>query len=422
MRRLTIVGICLVVIALVIVYFSKTSGKQEINNVAGPPPPVISLRSDPFISELHNPHWDSLLGDYDSYIRNAIDRNLAAGAAVVVMKDTSIYFMRAYGISDYGTGDSTGIHTIFRLGSVSKCFASVLTARLVERGVLSWDDKVTKFLPGFRLSSNEYTEQLTIRHLLSHTSGLPYHAFTDRIDDGANLDTLIYHLRDLKLTGPPGKMYSYQNVAYSITSKALEAATGKTYEALMDEEIFNPLDMLEASMTFNDLVNDKRKAKPHIYSRKGWKALPISETYYNAAPAGGINASICDMARFVQALNGGNRLLSESTRRDIFKPYIKATARNRNFRRWKRSTGSYYGLGWRVLTFKDDTLNYHGGYVNGFRAEVAIEKQGKIAICVLVNSAGPLADNAIPEFFIRYEKRKSKIDEWEARGLQRAAP
>lgn len=413
MSRLTVIGLCTVVVALSIAYFIRTPEDVPQKTVS-PPPPPITLRSDPFISELPNPHWDSLLLDYDDYIRTSIKRNFAAGAAVVVMKDTSIYFMRAYGISDYEAGDSTGIHTIFRLGSVSKCFASVVTGRLVDRGILSWDDKVIKYLPGFALSTPESTEQLTIRHLLSHTSGLPYHAFTDRIDDGANMDTLIYHLRDLKLTGPPGERYSYQNVAYSITSRALEAATGKSYATIMDEEIFDPLDMHEASMTFDELVNDERKARPHIYSRKGWKALPISETYYNAAPAGGINASISDMARFLQALNGGNRLLSENTRKEIFKPYVKATARNRNFRRWKRSTGSYYGLGWRVLTFRDDTLNYHGGYVNGFRGEVAIEKEDGIAVCVLVNSAGPLADNAIPEFFIRYEKRRKKISEWNA--------
>jgi beta-lactamase class C len=128
------------------------------------------------------------------------------------------------------------------------------------------------------------------------------------------------------------------------------------------------------------------------------------------------------MARFLQALNSPNALLTDSTRQEIFKPYVRATARNRNFRRWKRSTGSYYGLGWRVLTFKDDTLNYHGGYVNGFRGEVALEKNEGIAVCILSNTAGTFADNAIPEFFIRYGKMKKKIDEWETRNKARIAP
>jgi len=117
------------------------------------------------------------------------------------------------------------------------------------------------------------------------------------------------------------------------------------------------------------------------------------------------------MTRFLRALNTPTGdFLRDETLDEIFRPYVKATARNRNFRRWKRSNGSYYGLGWRVLTFKDDTVNYHGGYVNGYRAEIAISRKDRIGVCVLVNSAGNLADNAIPEFMIRYERRKRDLE------------
>jgi len=422
MRRVTVLGLGVLAVVVLIAFVVRY--KRPIKDTPPPvvvPQPAVNIKADPFVSMPDNPHWMALLEDYENYVLTSVQKNLAAGVAVAVLRDTTIYLLRGYGISNYESGDSTSIHSIFRLGSVSKCFASVLTGKLVDKGVVSWDDKVTRFLPGFALSNPENTGQLTLRHLLSHTSGLPYHAFTDRIDDGANMDTLIYHLRDLELTGPPGELYSYQNVAYSITSNALEAATGKTYSELMDEEIFGPLRMEEASMTFDDLVNDERRAKPHFYSRSGWKAMRISTTYYNAAPAGGINASISDMARFIQALNGDD-LLSDSTREEIFKPFIKATARNRNFRRWKRSTGSYYGLGWRVLTFKDDTLAYHGGFVNGYRGEVAIRREDRIAVCVLVNSAGYFADNAIPEFFIRYQKKEKEIKDWEAVNPVRIAP
>jgi beta-lactamase class C len=422
MGRATVLGLGTLAVVWLIAYITQDNRRHDDTPLVVAPPPPHNIRTDPFVSAPSNPHWSALLADYNDYVSNSVERNLAAGVAVAILKDTSVYLLRAYGISDYGSGDSTSIHTIFRLGSVSKCFASVLTGKLVDKGVVSWDDKVIKFLPGFALSKPESTDQLTLRHLLSHTSGLPYHAFTDRIDDGANMDTLIYHLRDLALTGPPGELYSYQNVAFSITSNALEATTGKSYAALMEEEIFAPLRMDEASMTFDELVSDERRAKPHFYSRSGWKAMRISKTYYSAAPAGGINASISDMARFLQALNGNNTLLSDSTRDEIFSPFVKATARNRNFRRWKRSTGSYYGLGWRVLTFKDDTLNYHGGYVNGYRGEVAIKKEGRITICVLVNSAGYFADSALPEFFIRYEKKRKEIEEWDAANLVRIAP
>jgi beta-lactamase class C len=399
----------LLVIALVIVG-SRMSRQEDHHEPVAATHPSDS-NTDLFISESPDSSWQIVLADYDEYLQEALRKNLAAGFAVVVIKDTSILFLRTYGISNYSTGDSVDLQSVFRLGSVSKTFASVLAGRLVDKHKIAWDDKVVHFLPDFALISHENTEQLTLRHLLSHTSGLPYHAFTDRVDDGANLDTLIYHLRDLKLTGPPGEMYSYQNVAYSISAKIIEAATGKSYANEMSDEVFGPLKMREASMTFDEMINSEHRTQPHVYTRRGWKALDISTTYYNVGPAGGVNASISDMTRFLLALNNpASGFLSEQTLQEIFRPYVRATARNRNFRRWKRSKGSYYGMGWRVLTFPDDTVNYHGGYVNGYRAEIALSRKDRIGICVLVNSAGNLADNAIPEFLIRYEKRKRNFE------------
>ena len=72
-------------------------------------------------------------------------------------------------------------------------------------------------------------------------------------------------------------------------------------------------------------------------------------------------------------------------------------------------------MGWRVLTFKNDTIEYHGGYVNGYRSEVAIDRKNKLAICILTNSAGDLPDQAIPKFFMQYSKRSDSIAMWENR-------
>jgi beta-lactamase class C len=88
----------------------------------------------------------------------------------------------------------------------------------------------------------------------------------------------------------------------------------------------------------------------------------------------------------------------------LFEPEIRATARNRNFNRWSRIKRSYYGLGWRVLQFKNDTVVYHGGYVNGYRSEIAINPERGIAICVLANGPGGFSDHAVPAFFNTYDK------------------
>lgn len=373
-----------------------------------------------YVTPMVNPFWQALMNDYEQYVEQSLQRNQAPGVAIAIVRDSSILYVKGFGYRDAGNREMVNIHSVFRLGSVSKSLASVLTGRLVQEGILDWNDRVVKYVPTFRLKSRAFTDSLTIAHLLSHTTGLPYHSYTDRVDEGVDFDTLVYHLRELDLIGPPGKVYSYQNVAFSVVSEVIEAATGKSYEAVMKEKIFEPLNMQDASLSFAAMASATNKARPHQFTRKEWRPLPISFTYYNVGPAGGVNASVSDMARWLRTLtNPQDTLLTGDTKEALFKPAVKAIARNRNFLKWKRSKGSYYAMGWRVLTFKNDTINYHGGYVNGFRSEVAIKRNDRLGICVLVNSAGPLADHAIPEFLHRYEMYRTRILQWER---ENAAP
>jgi len=417
MLRLVVI-VVLVVAAFFLLFYTRKDEGSAVQTVtvqaAATDTAKANVKPVLYIASPANPHWQALLSDYENFLQRALDKNQAPGVAVAIVQDSSVIYASGLGLRDVDTQTPVDVHTVFRLGSVSKSFAGVLTARLVQEGILRWSDKVIDYVPGFRLKLQASTDSLTLAHLLSHTSGLPYHAFTDRVDDGAHFDTLVYHLRDLSLTGPPGKIYSYQNVAFSIISKVIESATGKSYEQVMIEKIFMPLQMLESSLNYEALLSTPDKASPHQRTRKGWRSLAISPTYYNVGPAGGVNASIGDMARWLKTLtNPYDTLLSPTSKGEMFSPQVKAIARNRHFRKWKRSRGSYYAHGWRVLTFKDDTVNYHGGYVNGFRSEVAVKPNDRLGIAVLVNSPGPLADHAIPEFLRLYELYRVRIQSWE---------
>jgi beta-lactamase class C len=375
--------------------------------------PVKKTLTTPFIYQNPNPELAQLLIEYEAFLQGTMKNNLAPGMAVAIIQDTSIIYLKAFGLRDERTKDTVDIHTVFRIASVSKCFASFLTGLLVDEHVLSWDDPVIKYVPGFKLKSEVYTQSLTLRHVLSHTTGLPYHAFTDRVDDGANFDTLVYHLRDLDLISKPGELYSYQNVGYSLIAQVIQAATGKSYVENLKEKVFDRLHMQSASATYKAIMENKNSAKPHGYA-KNWVPMPISDTYYDVAPAGGVNASIADMAQWLLAMTSEpRRILKPETEDEIFRPIVRAIPRNRNFWRWKPIRSAYYALGWRVLNFKDDTLTYHGGYVNGYRSEVAIDRKDKLAICVLVNAAGTVADISIPKFFEMYGHHRQAIARWE---------
>jgi beta-lactamase class C len=229
------------------------------------------------------------------------------------------------------------------------------------------------------------------------------------VEDHAPFDTLIDHLKDLDLVGKPGELYSYQNVGFSLIGSVIEKATGKKLEEVFTEKLFLPLGMNDASASFEKIMMRSNVAIPHLFRRP----TSISSTYYSVAPAGGLNASIQDMALWLKALMGNQpKILPQKELNEIFEPQVRAIARNYYFWQWKQVRKSYYGLGWRVITFKNDTIEYHGGYVNNYRCEVALNRKKRIAIVMLVNSAGMLADQGIPRFFKIYDHYLDSINHW----------
>jgi beta-lactamase class C len=234
------------------------------------------------------------------------------------------------------------------------------------------------------------------------------------VEEGIDINTLLCKLSEVDLSTKVGEAYSYQNVAYSLIGEVMKSATGKSYEELMIEKVFDPLHMKTASMNYNAIMGNTNIAKPHKRVRGGkWVPAKITNTYYNVAPAGGINASISDMGNWLMALLGDKQnVITDATLDQMFTPYVKARSKNRNYGRKNHLSDSYYAMGWRVLHYPNDTLIYHGGYVNGYRSEVAINRKEKIGICILANAPGDLADKGIPMFFNMYFEKRDDIKIW----------
>lgn len=361
-----------------------------------------------------NPELTALVDEYEKEITKILKRTGIPGAAIAIVKDSTFVFTKGFGFRSVGTEDSVNEHSVFRLASVSKPFASFLTGILVEKNQLSWDDQVIKYLPDFKLIDDEQTSSLNITHVLSHTTGLPYHTYTNLVEEGIDLVTLLGKLHDVKMSNKVGKEYSYQNVAYSLIGEVVSKSTGKSYEAQMMERVFKPLGMADASMNYESLINNDNIAYPHRRGRKKWAKAKIKDTYYNVSPAGGINASIADMSKFMVAMLGCRPdVIKPGTVSKLYEPVIDARSKNRHYRKIDRIQNSYYGLGWRILHFPTDTLVYHGGYVTGYRSEIGFDPNDKIAICILTNAPGQLADTAVPLFFNLYKEHREKILKWE---------
>jgi beta-lactamase class C len=375
---------------------------------------AVAVQRPATISAPPNPHVTALINEYESEMRKLMERSRTPGAAIAIVKDSSIVYLKAFGLKASNGTDSVDVNTAFRIASVSKCFASFLTGIMIEKGVLNWQDPIVKYMPEFQLKSPEQTSKLNVTHVLSHTTGLPYHTYTNMIEEGLELTTMLSMLKDVNLSNEVGKEYSYQNVAYSLIGEVIKNATHSSYEQTMREKVFIPLKMENASIDYPSLMSNENVARPHKMAKRSWVPTRINETYYNVAPAGGVNASIQDMAKWMVALLGHRpEVIGKSTLAHLYAPAVVARSKNRNFRKYQRPKQSYYGLGWRVIHYPQDTIVYHGGYVTGFRSEVGLNPTAQVAVCILANAPGELPDNGVPLFFSLFGKYRDKIKEWE---------
>lgn len=363
------------------------------------------IKSEPYFAE--NKEWvidDSLaqfLDDFDLAFEEGMINKGIPGGAVAIVKDGRVVFQKGFGVKEKGKSDEVDEHTVFRLGSVSKGFASVLAGILAEDSLLSWDEPVSNYLEDFKLNDPEQTDRVQIKHILSHTSGLPRHAYTNLVEDGLSLERIIPRFESVPLISKEGEQLAYQNAAYSVIEKVLEAQTSIDFNTLLEDKLFKPLEMIDASSSFDSISSSANKAMPHVYySRsRGRVSVPISKKYYNAVSSGGINASAADMGKWLLLLTGDHHeIISEESLNQIYTPL--ASINNRRFSRyWDGVNKSQYGMGWRVLDNNGQRIVYHGGYVNGYRSEIAFDPDNDLGICVLINSNSSYPLEVIPNFF-----------------------
>jgi len=345
------------------------------------------------------------LDQFEQEFKAGLTDQRIPGGAVSIVKDGRVIFQKGFGVKEIGNSEEVDEHTIFRLGSVSKGFASVLTGVLVEDGLVGWNDPVYRYLEYFHLNNPEQTGRIQIKHLLSHTSGLPRHAYTNLVEDGLSLDRIIPRFAQVPLIAKEGEQLAYQNAAYSTIEKVLEVRTETDFNTLLEEKLFKPLGMNYSSASYDGITNSDNKALPHVYHSRsrGRVPIPISQKYYNAVSSGGINASAADMGKWLLLLTGHYPdVISEETLKEIYEPI--ATINNRRFSRyWDGVNKSHYGLGWRVLENDGQKIVYHGGYVNGYRSEIAFAPDEEIGISILINANSSYPLTVIPDFFNHFK-------------------
>jgi beta-lactamase class C len=301
-------------------------------------------------------------------------------------------------------GDKIDRNTVFRLASVSKTFAGVLMAKVVEQKQLSWQTPILDIVPeyGFnRLHANP----ITLGHLMSQSSGFMPNAYDNLIEANYSLKRVLRHLAKLEPLCDPGRCYTYQNALFGVIEDYY-ANQNSSYADVLKTHLFEPLKMPNASTGKQGLLQSSTWAKPHIaIARNKWRKANVQEDYYRYGPAAGVNASITDMIIWLRAMLGEYpHVISPSLVDTVTAPLVK-TKRELRRRDWRKFLkDAHYGIGWRVYDFNGHKLNYHGGWVEGYRADVAFAPEQGVGYAMLMNAESNLINSFTAKFWQAYFK------------------
>lgn len=325
------------------------------------------------------------------------------GMAMAIVQNGRVLSARGYGVTDVVSPQLVDTHTVFRLASLSKSFAGTLTGLLVDDGSLRWDSKVADYVTDFQLSDPYATRQLTVADLLSHRTGLKVHnAFDKDIEADADYMTVAHKLASAPMECAPGQCYAYQNVAFSLVGDVIQAATGNDYAQLVNQRIFKPLGMSDASVGLGGISSSARWARPHTRSRNGWVSLSPKPTYYRLPPAAGINASASDMAQWLIAQTGHRPdVLSAPLLATLHAPLVSTPGEMRAGWRRDRIWSAGYALGWRVFDYAGHPVVFHAGAVQGYRGLVALVPERDFGVAILWNSDSSLPSGMLPTILDR---------------------
>lgn len=350
---------------------------------------------------------------FEDYVREVIAPRVP-GAALTMVADGQVQVLEGFGTRSVGSTLPVNPDTVFRLASVSKTFASGAAAIAVRDKLLSWDTPVQSKVPYVEFSNPNYGRQLTLKDILAQRSGLPKHTYTHLIEENVPYSETLERLKYVNFACPPRKCYSYQNVVYSLSGDMIKAVSGKTYEAYTTEKLFRPLNMQTASFGLNAFDASPNKAMPHVWRSKGWSPTgSVDHNYYSVGPAAGVNASIRDMSQWLLAQLGHKQdVLPVNLLNDMQQKITPNTLGDSHYADRNDLTNTHYGLGWRIFDF-DGQKNFahHGGWVQGYRAEVVFNRQLQIGMAFLTNSETKLARNIIFKYLDLYEDdlRKGRI-------------
>jgi CubicO group peptidase (beta-lactamase class C family) len=336
----------------------------------------------------------------DSVVNKALATFNVPGIAVGIVKDGKLIHAKGYGVRSIKGTAKVDEHTLFGIASNSKAFTAAALGMLVDEHKITWDTKVTDVISDFKMHESYVTQEMTIRDLITHRSGLGLGAGDLMIWPDSSSVTkaqLIHNLRYLKPTSSFRSQYDYDNLMFIVAGDIVTRVSGMPYEDFIESRIMKPLGMTETADSWYRLKNKSNVIDGHALV--GDKLVAVGLSFSEVAnAAGGIYSNITDMSKWVIAqINEGKygdnldkTLFSKAVHTEMWTPQtlIKGgSPYNTHF--------SSYGLGW----FLSDVNGYyqatHTGGLAGIVTQVTILPELKLGIIVLTNQQSGAAFNSI---------------------------
>lgn len=332
---------------------------------------------------------DPEFSEIDRFVEAEMDAQRIPGLSLAVVRDDRIVHLRGFGHADQ-SGRAVSPQTPFVIGSVSKSVTALAIMQLVEAGTVKLDAPVVRYIPWFRVADEEASAEITVRHLLNHTSGLStktgrsFQGNGDTTDSA--LEEAVRKLSTVELTEAVGEVHQYSTIGYSVLGLIVQAVSGQTYESYVQEHIFDPLKM-RTSFTSQAAAEPHGLAAGHRYWF-GWPAAADEPYNRGLLPAGFLISSAADMAQYVTAqLNQGTydgvAVLSPSGTAALHRAAVSTA-----------ETGTSYGMGWFVGDVNDVPAVFHQGETFNYHANIVLIPRSNQGVVVLMN-----AENSQDLFF-----------------------
>ncbi|HYF61445.1 MAG TPA: serine hydrolase [Herpetosiphonaceae bacterium] len=316
------------------------------------------------------------------------------GAAVAVIKDGAVAVAEGFGLRQQEERLPVTADTLFPIASATKAFTTLGLGLLVDEGKLDWDTPVREYLPDFKLRDPFASERITPRDLTCHRSGLPRHDFS-WYNSSATRRELVEQIRHLEPSKDFRTTWQYQNLMYVVAGYLTGELAGCSWEEFIRQRVFGPLGMRRSQFSVAESQQSADYSTP--YQEKDDTIVPIPFARMESiSPAGGINSTVADLARWVLLhLNGGlagdRRIISEANLAQLHAPQMVVQPQIK----FDEVDRFGYAMGWFVDSYRGQRLIHHGGNIDGFSTLVSFMPRHGIGLAVVCNRMASFLPTAL---------------------------